>query len=296
MISDPWGKPMEVTTMPRAKCICVDANHGGKSVRMDVIDISLRLLEDVISVLRLLIAIGSHDRLPAHCLISLQRLPHYSQIAAVSSAGDGYSESLVMGARKYDLPIFQKDIEEWNKLYDFSRIISVVKLSHLGCAISEIDNVVISSLIQFGAMLEEANLRDCFLRGATAVEAITSRVAGKGEITKKFKEIGATLALVASHSELLSNPALALTNSMQEEWNEYKKQLQEIYKHRCDISHGSARFNDSNDEKLFKAQEFLTRVAQGALLVLKNAAGSKSGFYDCIDNIARKVQYSGVIT
>ncbi len=277
-----FGKMMEVEMLPRAKCICASV-EGSKS-QIDVIGNALPLLEDALSLIRLFRHISSRGSLPAHCIISLQRLPHYSEVVGIKNNQNGYSENLVMGTRKYGVPLSQKDIELWSEHYNFELFSHLVHESYFGYDLDELDEIMISSLVMFGSMLEEVSLRDCFLRGSIAVETLTNAAPGNGQISAKFRELGATLTQIALHPELINMSSSDVTEQMRRSWIDARTELSLIYKQRCHISHGSERIAKSNEEKLYHSQKLLVQIALGAIVLFKEHRFSKTQFYTALNH------------
>lgn len=276
MFTDPWGKPREAALTPHKQCICLSSDAQKK--RIDVVDRCLPLLEDVLSLVRLMIHIHHHGSLPAHSLISLRRLPHYSEIVGIRDSKTGYLENMIPRTRMYGVPVRQKDVEKWVAEYQFDQLCDLVYACHTDGNVTDLQAIVISSLTQFGRMLEEVDLRDCFLRGATAVEALTGKAPGD-KVSRKFREAGATLVVLGRYPALLNTPSLPLTREMRENWQDCHDKLKRIYEDRCDISHGSRRVGESEEDELYGAQQLLGEVAIGALSLYKIESASKNAYY-----------------
>jgi hypothetical protein len=271
------GRVMEVTSLQRKACICLKLEKYKNTT--DSIEVARHLLEDVLSLIRLFIHISSKGSFPAHAAISLDRLPHYSDVVALGNNGVAYSESLVPSTRKYDVPIKQNEVDSWIATLGFDHLASIIYRSHTGESVTDIEDILGASFIQFGSMLEEANLRDCFLRGATALEAITNAAPGPAGVSLKFREIGATLAMIASDPKIVSSPTPNADAQMKASWADDRDKLKFIYKDRCHISHGSRRLNEINEDSLFIHQIFFARIAFGALLLFIGTHKSRQHFY-----------------
>ena len=281
------GQMLDVVTIGRKECICV-AMPGGTEPT-DVVATALPLLEDTLSLLRLYIFIGHRGSLPSHNLISLQRLPHYSTIVGLANSGKSYSEDLLPGTRIYDVPIQQHDVDLWIRVWDFGQLAATVYRSHTRQHVTPLEEIMGASMIQFGAMLEETNLRDSFLRGATAVETLTGDANGPGGVSAKFRELGATLAVIATNGELASRSPPVVNASMPQEWEVIVERLRDLYKHRCHISHGSRRLHESDEDELFAHQALLVRVAVGALILFGEIPNGKEQFYTKLQTIKNAV-------
>ncbi|MFS2139790.1 hypothetical protein [Duganella sp. Dugasp56] len=271
------GQMVDVVTLRNKECICIATIAGGEPT--DVIGMALPLLEDMLSLLRLFIFIGHRGQMPAHNLISLQHLPHYSTVVGVTDSGKSYSEDLLPGTRIHDVPLHQKDIDLWILAWNFETLAATVYRSHTGQHVTPLHEIIGASMIQFGAMMEETNLRDCFLRGATAVEALTNQAGGTGGVSAKFREFGATFAVIAAHPDLASQAHPVVDSDMKQEWAAIEDDLKELYKQRCHISHGSRRLHESNEETLFNHRYQMGRIAVGALLLFDEISNSSDQFY-----------------
>jgi hypothetical protein len=270
------GEVMQVTAIAHKACICMTS--GDENRRVDAVGLATPLLEDMLSLIRLFVYIANNGSYPAFNIISLQRLPHYSAIAALSEGGQAHSEDLVPGTRKYEVPLRQREVDAWISALGFGDLASTIYRSHMGDHVSELEEVLGASLIQFGSMLEEANLRDCFLRGATAVEAIANESPDPGGISSKFRDIGATLAALARHHDVLTQSTPQIGVEMKNAWIADRDRLKLIYQRRCHISHGSRRLNETDEDLLYSAQLFFAQIARGALLLFLEVS-SKQQFY-----------------
>lgn len=265
--------------------ICLSHLVTGKQPSESV-ELSLAILRDATALLRFYLYVSCQGQWPVMNLIDARALPAYGNIPAVSSTGEVYIAPFHPGLRDYSMRITKNAVSLWNRFH-IEKVIRIMESKHLGIAVAEFDEVVVSSLIWCGEMLAEREIKECFLRGATALETISSKSAGQGKITKTFAEFGAGLVGIESSAipfDAKKFPAKAIKGV----FLEAKKHFLEAYRLRCHISHGSSQIGMNQDEEMWKSQRLFVSACVGALLLWEKVP-KKDGFYKSLRTVVQKL-------
>ena len=265
-------------------CVCVVIGTSNKVVRS--CDVSLAVLQDATALLRFYMYVHSQGAWPVMNLIDSRRLPSYGYIPAVSSNSETEIFSFEPGLRAYEMRIYGDAIEQWKEM-GFEKALQVIEAAHLGMPLPELDEIIVSALIWCGEMLAEREIKECFLRGATSLETISTPVAGRGQISKNFRTFGATLVALGAVPGILDpneTPDAEAIKLFKESADLFK----DAYKTRSHISHGSSGIAFDRDSEMWRSQQTFVRACLGAI-TLWFAYPEKVEFYNNLEATFRKL-------